>query len=64
MTRRVRESHNLRKETAMYSGDVVADSCVFVARKQQGEETVAGAGLVVLYPLVCAKHLTNKADAL
>lgn len=48
----------------MYSGDVVADSCVFVARKQQGEETVAGAGLVVLYPLVCAKHLTNKADAL
>lgn len=48
MTRWVQESHNLRKETAMYSGDLAADSCVSVAKEQQqGEEIMAGAGLVV-----------------
>lgn len=41
------ESHSLTEEAALYSAVTAADTCVSFARRQQGEQAVAGLGVVL-----------------
>ncbi len=42
----IKKSHSPRKEAALESGGTTADACVLLARRQQGEQAVAGMGIV------------------
>ena len=56
------EFRGLGKEAAPQSGGTAADTSVSFARWQQGEQTVAGVGVVFQYPLgpVQISHFTNQ----
>ncbi len=42
----VEDSRSLRKEAALESGGMAVDTSVSLARRQQGEQAVAGMGIV------------------
>ena len=50
--------------SALQSGGAAADTSVLFASWQQGEQTVAGVGVVLYYSLgsVQTKHFTNTVD--
>ena len=55
----VQETHGLRKEAAWWSGGATADTSESLVRHQQGEETVAGVGVVVVFFFSYDKNLVE-----
>lgn len=51
------------KKAALQSVGTLADSSVYFARKQQGEQAVAGMGLVLTILWALHRHLTDMTDA-